>query len=446
MAVLTKSAFYTKYVDTATGLFRAGQPAYSIGPDDYEQFVADLRDSVSWSPAGGEVWSLNNGGALTGNNTISGAFNIGFTNNAVGFGVAPGSITPDTRVEIRGAGITSATNALRIANSSNLEIFKVSNDGSITGNGWSYDIVSGYLQAPSFFTNSIISATTDPLLIGNGVGSNFTTNVSILSRTPGNGMSAFLGDSNNLRIFAVVTPNNSNRLSQIRIDPTINVAGGSPTLIGVDYQPTITALGTAIHLASRWASGSHVFGGTSLTHASLIVDIQSTTQAFAPPRMTSTQRDAIASPATGAMLFVNDSPLHEGIHFFDLHWRKCVTKNQILSVTSKNITQSVLDNTEIPNSVVVTVEAEVQFIQTSGTVGSSAIYYHIQRTFRKTSAGTLAAVAATTTVAFANDTGDTFTTLPQLVINANAVCVNYDISASTKTFNVKASVNYHFSN
>lgn len=48
MAVLTKSAFYTKYVDPATGLFRAGQPAYAIGPDDYEQFVADLRDSVLW--------------------------------------------------------------------------------------------------------------------------------------------------------------------------------------------------------------------------------------------------------------------------------------------------------------------------------------------------------------------------------------------------------------
>lgn len=405
-------------------------------------------------------WSLATGAVLTGPNTISGPFNIGFTNNAVGFGVAAGSVPTDTRVFIKAAGFAGLTLPFHIVSSLDQNLFYVTDDGSgvFAKAGIDFQSAGNILIKGSYIGRDQPTGVRNqahPICIGTGGG--FGGNQNFLDSTiirPGgdltsgtsNDMTGALGDSNNLRVTANVVPNNSNRLSQIRIDPTINVAGGSPTLIGFDYQPVITALGTATHLASRWASGSHVFGGTTLTNASLIIDIQSTTQAFALPRMTSTQRDAIASPATGAMLFVNDNPLQEGIHFFDLHWRKCVTKNQILSVTSKNITQSVLDNIEIPNSVVVTVEAEVQFIQTSGTVGSSAIYYRIQRTFRKTSAGTLAAVAATTTLAFANDTGDTFTTLPQLVINANAVCVQYDISASTKTFNVKASVNYHFSN
>jgi hypothetical protein len=45
-----------------------------------------------------------------------------------------------------------------------------------------------------------------------------------------------------------------------------------------------------------------VIGGTSAS-ASAIVDITSTTKGFLPPRMTTTQRDAISSPAAGLVIY-----------------------------------------------------------------------------------------------------------------------------------------------
>jgi hypothetical protein len=50
-------------------------------------------------------------------------------------------------------------------------------------------------------------------------------------------------------------------------------------------------------------SGGRVSLGQSTANASAALDIQSTTRGFLPPRMTTTQRDAITSPATGLVVF-----------------------------------------------------------------------------------------------------------------------------------------------
>ncbi len=47
--------------------------------------------------------------------------------------------------------------------------------------------------------------------------------------------------------------------------------------------------------------------GTDTPHASAMLDLTSTSQGFLPPRMLEAQRDAIASPATGLMIFNTDS-------------------------------------------------------------------------------------------------------------------------------------------
>ena len=50
-------------------------------------------------------------------------------------------------------------------------------------------------------------------------------------------------------------------------------------------------------------NGAGVGIGTSSPHASAKVEIASTTQGFLPPRLTTAQRDAIASPAVGLVIF-----------------------------------------------------------------------------------------------------------------------------------------------
>lgn len=68
------------------------------------------------------------------------------------------------------------------------------------------------------------------------------------------------------------------------------------------------------------SDGSVGFGGTP--NSSAKVDIQSTTEGFLPPRMTTTQRNAISSPAAGLMIFnttTSKTQTYDGSTWQD-HW------------------------------------------------------------------------------------------------------------------------------
>jgi hypothetical protein len=77
-----------------------------------------------------------------------------------------------------------------------------------------------------------------------------------------------------------------------------------------------TVLGNASTTFGRWY-GSLLLG-TTTNAASSILTMESTTQGFLPPRMTTTQKNAIASPATG--LVVYDNTLNKLSVFTGLVW------------------------------------------------------------------------------------------------------------------------------
>ena len=66
-------------------------------------------------------------------------------------------------------------------------------------------------------------------------------------------------------------------------------------------KPTNILLALSLVLASSLATHAQVGIGTSSPNAAL--DVTSTTQGFLPPRMTTTQRDAISLPAVGLVIF-----------------------------------------------------------------------------------------------------------------------------------------------
>jgi hypothetical protein len=88
---------------------------------------------------------------------------------------------------------------------------------------------------------------------------------------------------------------------------TTNLFGGNNVLIGVLRDNT--TLNTSN--ANIWFSSNNTRINTVLkiggdtTDASSILDITSTTKGFLPPRMTTTQKNAIASPATGLVVYDN---------------------------------------------------------------------------------------------------------------------------------------------
>jgi hypothetical protein len=97
----------------------------------------------------------------------------------------------------------------------------------------------------------------------------------------------------------------NNRTNQIVIGNSISGLGSNTTLIG----NTSTTFG-------RWY-GSLLLG-TTTNRASSILTMESTTQGFLPPRMTTTERNAIASPATG--LVVYDTTLNKLSVFTGATW------------------------------------------------------------------------------------------------------------------------------
>lgn len=95
---------------------------------------------------------------------------------------------------------------------------------------------------------------------------------------------------------------------------TINQTGGANGITrGVYINPTLTA--AADWRAIETTNGAVIFGGaasslmvgTGTKNASAKLEVSSTTQGFLPPRMTTAQRTAIATPADGLIVFDTDN-------------------------------------------------------------------------------------------------------------------------------------------
>jgi hypothetical protein len=96
------------------------------------------------------------------------------------------------------------------------------------------------------------------------------------------------------------------------------------TVSGGGAQDTyIQGYGTYLHYQQfRGLVINNSLGATTSSTPSALVEIQSTTQGFLPPKMTTTQKNAIASPATG--LVVMDITtlklcVYNGSSWVDLH-------------------------------------------------------------------------------------------------------------------------------
>jgi hypothetical protein len=71
---------------------------------------------------------------------------------------------------------------------------------------------------------------------------------------------------------------------------------------------------------NNWFSGKVVIGGTGVVGASALLELISTTSGFLPPRMTSTQRTAIATPVVGLIVYQTDAT--EGLYeYVSTGWR-----------------------------------------------------------------------------------------------------------------------------
>jgi hypothetical protein len=99
--------------------------------------------------------------------------------------------------------------------------------------------------------------------------------------------------------------------------PTINQVGATGITRGIFISPTLTA-------AADWrgleisAGGAYI--NTTSVNASAILQADSTTKGFLPPRMTAVQRAAIATPAEGLIVYQTDGVI--GLYIYaSATWR-----------------------------------------------------------------------------------------------------------------------------
>lgn len=127
--------------------------------------------------------------------------------------------------------------------------------------------------------------------------------------------------------------------------PTIPIGGTGITGGGINnYLPKFTSAST-IGSSQIFDNGVNIGINTSVPDASAAVDVSSTTQGFLPPRMTTIQRDAIASPVNGLLIFNVDTLVY---NFWDnTSWASIVNNSYAIAsnLIPKGTGSSIVDGT-----------------------------------------------------------------------------------------------------
>lgn len=230
---------------------------------------------------------------------------------------------------IKGSGNTSATTALTVQNSDGTVYLQFINDGRLQ-----LGTASNNVQIFPFNTSQAPSLTSRNLMFYSPNGSQVASEGRF--KFDGNGLTQTSGIVINIKSSSIFSPTSGTATYQeLNVSPQINQTGGANGITrGLYVQPTLTA--AADWRSIEWSnnSGFGLYGagtannylagslgiGTTSPSASAILQADSTTKGFLPPRMTNAQRTAIGSPAVGLLVYQTDAT--EGTYeYISSGWR-----------------------------------------------------------------------------------------------------------------------------
>ena len=263
---------------------RGGSSSYSITLQGTTamQFTSWAKDFV-WTTQNGTIATLKNDGKL-----------------------GLGENTPTAKLHVKGSGNDATTTALLVQNSDGAELLKVLDTGNITiddrlGIGVDYvrDLNRIQTAALSIGSNTFYAASGTQVHI-KGSGATSATTALLVQNSAGT--EAFKIQDDRKAVFSGLTQFGNN----------VQFLGANDT----------SSLNNMRFVVPGSAKSLTINKDYNLTNdASAIVDIQSTTQGFLPPRMTTTERDAITSPASGLMVYnttTNKAQCYNGTTWNDL--------------------------------------------------------------------------------------------------------------------------------
>ena len=166
----------------------------------------------------------------------------------------------------------------------------------------------------------------------------------------------------------------------------VAVRGVSSTGIGI-YAEGISGLqaystsGIATHgisqsggLGGKFEGGAYVetygFGGSA--HASAVFEAASTTKGALMPRMTTTERDTIPSPATGLEIFNTTTNRKE--YYNGTYWQGCPTLYGVKALTSSPVDAQTVYFGNLPKAPTTTANTSKVHIKHNGVLRKANIY------------------------------------------------------------------------
>jgi hypothetical protein len=191
------------------------------------------------------------------------------TNNRLGVGIN----APTARLHVKGSGSTTATTSILVQNSAGATLLKATD-----GRDLYLGSTNNYIHQGMFFQGNYYGG-------GNWM---FGTLSDLGARL------GIKGSGTTSATTALLVQNSAgNNAFEIKDDRTLSTSGGDVSLRD----------GSLFVASNRVVTYRQVIGFFGNPAASAIVEIQSTTMGFLPPRMTTTQKNAIATPAAGLVVY-----------------------------------------------------------------------------------------------------------------------------------------------
>jgi len=233
--------------------------------------------------------------------------------------IALGTSTGTSLLNFPDAGTTAADG---ISFGSNINLFRASSNqlsiGSLNSFLSNSFLSTNYAATIAFSLNSGITQTPNTL-----TGSSATSALSIAQtwNTTGNPALIFANVTNTASgATSTLMSLQTNGINQFKVNKS-NSAGvtigndGATTISGSNYRAYISWVALRLHFKDDTGTERMNIGNEGVAIgkpdannvASSILELQSTTKGFLPPRMTATQGSAIASPAEGLLIYVTNT-------------------------------------------------------------------------------------------------------------------------------------------
>jgi hypothetical protein len=238
--------------------------------------------------------------------------------------------SPTARLQVKGSGSTSATTALLVQNSAGSTALQIQDDGKVLIGSNSMSVSGIYSPRDASFGNRTFLYNQDNVGLMQTVSNDqlrilrycyFSEPINIQGAEIKNSSDGFYDFTGGLNPWgssdsAQLNLNGNGRLQgsafgkHIRIQGTMQLDSATNKLWGFYYNPTLTGAYSNQNVFAFQSTYGGGYFNTATPQASAILQADSTTQGFLPPRMTTAQKVTLAATAV-AGLMIYDTNLNK---------------------------------------------------------------------------------------------------------------------------------------